>query len=445
MKLFNTYTNKLEDFHSIKENQVSMYVCGPTVYNYIHIGNARPVVVFDTLRRFFEAKGYTVRFASNFTDVDDRIIQKAIDEHKSEAEVSAFYIEQFIKDLERLGCKTDYIKPRVTEYIAQIIGYIEELVSLDFAYVVNGDVFFRVGKIDEYGTLSNRKLDDLISGARVEVNPDKESPLDFVLWKKTDVGLAWDSRFSRGRPGWHTECVVMIDDIFKGEIDIHGGGSDLIFPHHENEIAQAYALHEHHVARYWLHNGRLNIEGEKMSKSLGNFILVKDFPGDMMAFRLFLLSTHYRAPLNFNTEAFHAIQNDWMKTYQAYQTLFRTLDLADAFGSDMEVYDPDIRAMIDDFDHHLEQDLNTPNAISVLQALVKTINTQLRKDADIVLLKQSFKALGYMLSILGLSISLSLLSSEDKELYRKWEQMRKAKDFEQADRLRQLLQEKNIV
>ncbi|MDD5294010.1 MAG: cysteine--tRNA ligase, partial [Candidatus Izemoplasmatales bacterium] len=217
MKLFNTYTNKLEDFHSIKENQVSMYVCGPTVYNYIHIGNARPVVVFDTLRRFFEAKGYTVRFASNFTDVDDRIIQKAIDEHKSEAEVSAFYIEQFIKDLERLGCKTDYIKPRVTEYIAQIIGYIEELVSLDFAYVVNGDVFFRVGKIDEYGTLSNRKLDDLISGARVEVNPDKESPLDFVLWKKTDVGLAWNSRFSRGRPGWHTECVVMIDDIFKGE------------------------------------------------------------------------------------------------------------------------------------------------------------------------------------------------------------------------------------
>jgi cysteinyl-tRNA synthetase len=445
MKLFNTYTNKLEDFRSIKENQVSMYVCGPTVYNYIHIGNARPVVVFDTLRRFFEAKGYTVLFASNFTDVDDRIIQKAIDEHKSEAEVSAFYIEQFIKDLERLGCKTDYIKPRVTEYIAQIISYIEELVSSGFAYVVNGDVFFRVGKIDEYGTLSNRKLDDLISGARVEVNPDKENPLDFVLWKKTDVGLAWDSRFSRGRPGWHTECVVMIDDIFKGEIDIHGGGSDLIFPHHENEIAQAYALHAHHVARYWLHNGRLNIEGEKMSKSLGNFILVKDFPGDMMAFRLFLLSTHYRAPLNYNTEAFQAIQNDWTKTFQAYQTLFRTLDLADAFGSDMEVYDPDIRTMMDDFDHHLEQDLNTPNAISVLQALVKTINTQLRKDADIVLLKQSFKALGYMLSILGLSISLSLLSSEDKELYRKWEQMRKAKDFEQADRLRQLLQEKNIV
>lgn len=445
MKLFNTYTNKLEDFRSIKENQVSMYVCGPTVYNYIHIGNARPVVVFDTLRRFFEAKGYTVRYASNFTDVDDRIIQKALDEHKSEAEVSAFYIEQFIKDLERLGCKTDYIKPRVTEYIAQIIAYIEELVSTGFAYLVNGDVFFRVDKIEEYGTLSNRKLDDLISGARVEVNPDKESPLDFVLWKKTDVGLAWDSRFSRGRPGWHTECVVMIDDIFKGEIDIHGGGSDLIFPHHENEIAQAYARHEHHVARYWLHNGRLNIEGEKMSKSLGNFILVKDFPGDMMAFRLFLLSTHYRAPLNYNTEAFQAIQTDWTKTFQAYQVLFRTLDLAEAFGSDMEVYDPDIRDMMDDFDHHLEQDLNTPNAISVLQALVKTINTQLRKDADIVLLKQSFTALGYMLSILGLSISLSPLSSEDKELYRKWEQMRKAKDFDQADQLRQVLQEKHIV
>jgi len=263
MKIFNSYSNQLEEFESIHPNKVNMYVCGPTVYNYIHIGNARPVIFFDTVRRFFEKQGYEVKFASNFTDVDDKIIQKAIDDKEDELILSQKYIDAFLSDLEALNCKTDYIKPKVTEYMSDIIDFISDLKKSGYAYEVDGDVYFRVEKISDYGKLANGNVDDLISGSRVEVNPKKESPLDFTLWKKTEVGINFESPFSKGRPGWHTECVAMIDDIFHEQIDIHGGGIDLQFPHHENEIAQAKALHHHSLAKYWMHNGRL---GFKMKK-----------------------------------------------------------------------------------------------------------------------------------------------------------------------------------
>ncbi|MCK5732392.1 MAG: cysteine--tRNA ligase, partial [Tenericutes bacterium] len=270
MKIYNSYTDRLEEFKSIHPNKVGMYICGPTVYNYIHIGNARPVVFFDTVRRYFESKKYQVIFASNFTDVDDKIIQKSIEEKITELEVSDYFIDAFLSDLKSLICKTDYIQPKVTEYMNHIINYIQDLIDRGYAYQVKGDVYFRVTKVEDYGALSNRLIDDLISGSRVEVNILKENPLDFTLWKQTVEGINFKSPFSKGRPGWHTECVAMIDNIFGEQIDIHGGGTDLKFPHHENEIAQSEGTTGKTFSRYWLHLRHLLVEGKKMSKSKGN-------------------------------------------------------------------------------------------------------------------------------------------------------------------------------
>ena len=444
MKIFNTYSNQPETFIPKVPNQVSIYVCGPTVYNYIHIGNARPIVFFDTVRRYFEAKGYAVKFASNFTDVDDKIIQKAKETNLPEEEISSFYIDAFMKDVERLGSKTDYIKPKVTDSMAKIIEYIEEIVKKGYAYVINGDVYFRVSKIKEYGKLSNQKLDDLINGVRVEPNPDKENPLDFTLWKKTDSGLNWASPFSQGRPGWHTECVAMIDDIFGGEIDIHGGGSDLIFPHHENEIAQAEACHNHHIAHYWMHNGRLNLEGEKMSKSVGNVVLVKDLSDRIMAFRMLLLSTHYRSPLNYSDENLSMYQSEWAKLDNSIRTLTRKIDLSPKESIETIAY-PEISAYVNEFDEAMEQDFNTPNAITALQGLLKTANVELRKKHNLGLLKQILTALEYMLDILGLKLKILHLSEADKHLIHEWETLRKNKEFDKADHIRQELQKRNLL
>jgi len=444
MKIFNTYSNQLEEFVPLKAGEVSMYICGPTVYNYIHIGNARPIIVFDVVRRYFEHMGYKVRFASNFTDVDDKIIDKALATGEPETKISSFFIDQYLKDVENLGSKTDYLKPRVTEYMQDIIAYIQELVAQGFAYEVHGDVYFRVWRIPEYGTLSNRKLDDLISGARVEVNPDKENPLDFALWKKTTEGLNWDSPFSKGRPGWHTECAVMIDGIFGGEIDIHGGGSDLIFPHHENEIAQAEACHHHHIARYWMHNGRLNLEGEKMSKSLGNVILVKDLGENTMPFRMLMLSTHYRAPLNFSDQNLQMYETEWSKVVNAMQALARKIETA----PDSEI-SPATKGEADrfraEFDQVMAMDFNTPNAITSLQGLLKVANLEMRQKNNTAILKSIEIALAYMLDILGLDARVRHLSSEDKALFRQWETLRKNKEFAAADSIRAELQERNLL
>lgn len=443
MKIYNSYLDKIEDFKTIKDKQLNLYVCGPTVYNYIHIGNARPVVFFDTLRRFFESQGYMVKFVSNFTDVDDKIIQKAKEENVSEMVIANCYIDAFLSDLESLNCYTDYIKPRVTDYMQHIIDYIQLLIDKGYAYMVNGDVYFRVEKLEAYGRLSNRDISDLRTGARVEVNPDKESPLDFTLWKKTDEGINFESQFSKGRPGWHTECVAMIDDIFGGMIDIHGGGSDLKFPHHENEIAQSMALNNHQLANYWMHIGRLGIKDTKMSKSIGNVILVKDVI-DKMPLRYFLLSTHYRSPLNYDDEGFLMYIKEYEKLSSTYKQLHRVLDLVEATDATI-IDDGQVSGLVNDFNLALEDDFNTANAITALQNLLKMTNVSLRQKKPITEYQSLYLGLKYMMHILGLKVTTVKMTEEDRMMYREWEMARKNKDFSQADILRDKLLERGIL
>lgn len=462
MKIYNSYTSQTELFVPQIPGKISMYVCGPTVYNYIHIGNARPVVFFDVVRNFFQTIGYKVKFASNFTDVDDKIIQRAKDEHSSELEVAQFYIDAFLKDLKSLNVNTDYIQPRVTEYMRHIVDYIQWLIDHGFAYAVDGDVYFRVAKIDEYGHLSNRKLDDLISGARVEINPKKESPLDFTLWKQTNEGINWDSTFAKekGRPGWHTECVAMIDDIFGGvKIDIHGGGSDLVFPHHENEIAQSIAHHDHIVASYWMHNGRLNLEGEKMSKSIGNVIFVKDLPSDRMGFRMLLLATHYRAPLNYNPESLESYNVEWKKIIKTKQDLHTQLKIAGLSEDQMyirfsnnlrqsmydRIHHPEAKTILTAFYDSLEDDFNTPNAISALNSIVKLANQSLRLNVVPSTLCEIYLVLRHILNVLGINQKNLPVSKADVSTYLAWQKARKEKNFADADKYRTILAQKGII
>ena len=304
IRFYNSLSGKIEEFKPIKEKEVSIYVCGPTVYNDPHIGNMRPVVFFDTFRKFLEEVGYSVKYVSNYTDVDDKIIKKAIEEKKTEKEITTFYIAEYEKCLEDLNVAKAYENPKVTDYMNSIISYINGLVEKGAAYVNDGEVFFNVAQDEKYGELSKINIEDLISGARIEQNSKKQNPLDFLLWKNTDEGIKWESPWCLGRPGWHTECCVMIDTIFKGMIDIHGGGIDLKFPHHENEIAQAEAMHHNHIANYWLHTAMMDIKGQKMSKSLGNVILAKDAIKEYGAdtIRLLLLNCDYRSVLNFSDD-----------------------------------------------------------------------------------------------------------------------------------------------
>ena len=321
IKFYNSLSNSQQDFITQEDKKVSMYVCGPTVYNYPHIGNMRPVVVFDTLRRFLTYVGYDVTYVSNYTDVDDKVIKAAKQEGKSEKELTDFYIAEFEKTLKGIGSQVPSITPRVTEYMDKIIAYVDNLVKIGAAYVVDGDVYFRVEKIKDYGALSGINVDDLRVGARVEENTQKESPLDFALWKKTDEGIKWDSPWGLGRPGWHTECCVMIDTIFpKHFIDIHGGGYDLKFPHHENEIAQSEATHGNKIAKTWMHNAFINFGNEKMSKSLGNVVYAKDmiaqYGGPVT--RLVILNAHYRQPVNFTEETVKEAQQVVLRMQMAY-------------------------------------------------------------------------------------------------------------------------------
>lgn len=444
MKIFNSYTNKLEEFIPRHKGKVNMYVCGPTVYGYIHIGNARPVIFFDTVRRFFEHLDYEVKFASNFTDVDDKIINKALELGVSEQEVTDKYINAFLNDVEKVNSSTDYIQPRVTKYMDKIVNFIQELIDKDYAYVVEGDVYFRVSKVKEYGMLSNRNVDDLISGARIDVNTKKENPLDFTLWKDTEVGIKFDAPFGEGRPGWHTECVAMIDDIFGEEIDIHGGGSGLLFPHHENEIAQAKALHNHSIARYWMHNGLLNIGNAKMSKSEGKMVLVKDLTIDPNAFRLFTLSTHYRSPINYTEEVLNSYSKEWEKVIRVYKALFLKLDLNDNLYANAKIH-PDLLEIYKEFLDAMNNDFNTPNAITAMQKLVKASNQMLRSNTELDVLLSALKLFNDFFEVFGLNPDVKELEKEDKETYLLWEKARKEKDFDAADKYRNILQEKGII
>jgi cysteinyl-tRNA synthetase len=402
------------------------------------------VIFFDTVRKFFEHLGYEVNFVSNFTDVDDKIITKAIELEETEKEVAERFITAFLEDVHRVHSSTEYTAPRVTEYMDHIIEYISQLIEKGFAYQIDGDVYFRVTKIKDYGHLSNRKIDDLLVGSRIELNDKKENPLDFTLWKKTKVGITFDAPFGEGRPGWHTECVAMIDDVFGEKIDIHGGGSGLMFPHHENEIAQSIALHNHGIANYWMHNGLLNIDGEKMSKSEGRVLLVKDLTVDMNAFRLFTLSTHYRSPIMYTDEVLSSYEKEWEKVERIYKAIFLKLDLADMLYGQAKI-DPDLLKIYKDFLDAMKHDFNTPNAITALQDLTKIANQMFRSKTELEVLLSVIKVFDDIFFVLGLQVDVSPLSKEDKVLYLDWEKARKEKDFAKADQYRHKLIEKGIL
>lgn len=442
IKVYNSLTNKMEDFKPIKKDEISMYVCGPTVYNHMHIGNARPVVFFDTVRRFFEYIGYQVKMVSNFTDIDDKIIQKAIEENTTEDSISEKYIKAYLDACDKIGCNKQVIHPRVTEHIEDIILYIDRLVKTAHAYQSGDDVYFDVRSIPEYGILSNQKLDNLESGSRIDINKNKKDPADFTLWKKTnDIGKKWPSPFGMGRPGWHTECVVMIDKIFGGKIDIHGGGNDLKFPHHENEIAQSMALNNHTIANYWIHNARIDLSGEKMSKSLGNVIWLKDiidvYPPQ--AYRLFVLSNHYRQTINYSDELMKKMTIEWEKFEKTYVSLYRKIELNDLEfnGNDLEI--------MKEFLNEMAYDFNTANALSVLYNLQKKINKDLRNtNYSLDELKDDFQTLQDMFDIFGLFVDIQPLSIKEKELVHAWQKAREKKDFVKADELRLKITEMDI-
>ena len=443
IKFYNSLSNSLEDFVTLEDKKVSMYVCGPTVYNYPHIGNMRPVVVFDTLRRFLTYVGYDVTYVSNYTDVDDKIIKAAKQEGKSEKELTDFYINEFEKTIKGIGSLVPNITPRVTEYMDKIIAYVDNLVKIGAAYVVDGDVYFRVEKIKDYGSLSGINVEDLKVGARVEENTQKESPLDFALWKKTEEGIKWPSPWGLGRPGWHTECCVMIDTIFpKHFIDIHGGGYDLKFPHHENEIAQSEATHGNKIARTWMHNAFINFGNEKMSKSLGNVIYAKDMIAEYggPVTRLVILNAHYRQAVNFTEDTVKEAQQVISRMQMAYKQAALKLQ---ANGTVIENGKP---LFIDKFLEALADDLNTANALAELYNVLKDINQQIRsRETDYDLLNNQFKTLTDMFYCLGLDINYVKFDSEISSLYQEYLSSKENKDFAKSDEIRKVLIEKGVM
>lgn len=445
MKLFNTLTNKKEDFKPLREGEVSIYVCGPTVYNYVHIGNTRPMIVFDVLRRTFEYLGYKVTFVSNFTDVDDKIIKAAKEEGITEKELTDKYIKAY-EDVRRdLNLLFPTYAPRVTNTMDAIINFIDGLVKDGYAYEVDGDVYFRVSKIKEYGQLSGIKIEDLVAGAsdRVDENDKKEESTDFALWKKTDEGIQFDSPWSKGRPGWHTECVVMINDIFdNGRIDIHGGGQDLKFPHHENEIAQSMACHHHPIANIWMHNQMININNQKMSKSLGNVLWAKDLLEELgcNVYKWLMLSTHYRNPLNFTDEVLTNVKKEVEKVENILKQTSLYLQVNHCMG---ETYH---KETVDEMVEALSDDLNTSLALTEILGQVKVLNQLMRtKDKDQAMISQGYLTLVRMLDVMGFKHDTKVLSDADIDLYNEWLKEKAEKNFEKADELRLVLQEKGII
>ena len=443
--LYSSLSNQLEEFKPLQEGKVSFYVCGPTVYNSPHIGNFRPVIVFDTWRRLFLSLGYKVTFVSNYTDVDDKIINRAKELGISEKELTESVIEEFRRLTDEVGSMQPDITPKPTQYMDQMIHYIDDLVKSGAAYVNNGDVYFKVDSVPDYGVLSGNTIDKLIAGSRIEVNSQKLSPIDFALWKKTDEGIKWATPFGEGRPGWHTECCVMISSIFKetgGYIDIHGGGFDLKFPHHENEIAQAKAHDHHGLAKYWLHNGFINIDNEKMSKSLGNVLLAKDIIAKYggMPLRIMMLLAHYRAPLSFTEKTISEAETLYSRITTAMKQAGVLLqmegkELDSLTGEDQDAF---FDAMCDD--------LNTPNAFAVLLAEIKKLNQLLRvRPVDVEAVGKTYANIRDYLFVLGIRVDIPVLSEEDKEVYGRYLKAKAEKDFATSDALRGTLLEKGIL
>ena len=455
MKVFNTLTKKKEEFVPLEEGKVRMYVCGPTVYNYIHIGNARPMIVFDTVRRYFEYKGYDVNYVSNFTDVDDKIIKKAIEEQVSAQEISQRYIAECKKDMAGMNVKPATKHPLATEEICGMVEMISELIDKGYAYEKNGTVYFSTRKFKDYGKLSHKNLDDLRSGGRsllVSGEDEKEDPLDFVLWKPKKEGEPfWKSPWSDGRPGWHIECSVMSRKYLGEQIDIHAGGEDLIFPHHENEIAQSEAANGKEFARYWMHNAFLNLDNRKMSKSLGNFRTVREISEqyDLQVLRFFMLSAHYRSPLNFSAELMEASKNGLERILNATDNLKHLI--ASVAAEEMSAEEKEAfsktDAYVEEFEKAMDDDFNTADAIAAIFELVKYANTTATAESSKEYLRGLLDRIVKLGDVLGLILDKKeeLLDADIEKLIEERQAARKAKDFARADAIRDELLEKGII
>ena len=455
MKLYNTMSKKKEEFVPLEQDKVKMYVCGPTVYNFIHIGNARPMIVFDTVRRYFEYKGYEVNFVSNFTDVDDKNIKKAIEEGVTADEISKRYIAECKKDMEGMNVKPATTHPLATEEIGGMIELIRTLIDKGFAYEKNGTVYYRTRKFADYGKLSHKNLDDLRSGNRsllVTGEDEKEDPLDFVLWKPKKEGEpAWESPWSEGRPGWHIECSEMSKKYLGEQIDIHAGGEDLIFPHHENEIAQSEAANGKEFAKYWLHNGFLNIDNRKMSKSLGNFFTVREISEkyDLQVLRFFMLSAHYRSPLNFSAELMESAKNGLERIVTAAENLRFLMKNAQAEAmneSEKEAF-AKTREYVEGFEKAMDDDFNTADAVAAVFELVKYANTTADGDSSKEYLQGILDVLGKLTDVLGIIVEKKeeLLDADIEALIEERQAARKEKNFARADEIRDELLARGII
>lgn len=455
MKIYNTMSKKKEEFVPIHEGKVGMYVCGPTVYNYIHIGNARPMIVFDTARRYFEYKGYNVNYVSNFTDVDDKIIKKANEEGVSASEISERFIQEVKKDMKALNIKEASHHPKATEEINDMIEMIESLINKGHAYEVNGTVYFKTRSFKEYGKLSHKNIDDLRSGNRellVSGESEKEDPLDFVLWKPKKEGEpAWKSPWGEGRPGWHIECSVMSKKYIGDTIDIHAGGEDLIFPHHENEIAQSEAANDQDFAKYWMHNAFLNINNKKMSKSSGNFFTVREIGEkfDLQIIRFFMLSAHYRSPLNFSDDLVESAKNGLDRILTAIdncKTKLQTAEEKEISTSEQENIQK-IKELVNKYEAAMEDDLNTADAISSIFELVKLANTTITGTSSKDYIQKTMNTIEKLCDILGIITEKKeeLLDSDIENLINERQEARKNKNFSRADEIRNELLDKGIV
>ena len=455
MKLYNTLSKQKEEFTPLEEGKVKMYVCGPTVYNFIHIGNARPMIVFDTVRRYFEYKGYDVNYVSNFTDVDDKIIKKANEEGVSSDEISKRYIAECKKDMDGMNIEPATKNPLATEEISGMIEMIQTLIDKGYAYEKNGTVYYSTRKFKDYGKLSHKNLDDLRSGERsllVSGEDEKEDPLDFVLWKPKKEGEPfWKAPWSEGRPGWHIECSEMSKKYLGEQIDIHAGGEDLVFPHHENEIAQSEAANGKEFAKYWMHNAFLNIDNRKMSKSLGNFRTVREISEqyDLQVLRFFMLSAHYRSPLNFSADLMEASKNGLERIVNAADNLkFLKKNAADEKMTEEEnKLFTQTDAFVADFERAMEDDFNTADAIAAVFDLVKFANSNTDSESSAEYLGKLFELLVKLTDVLGLLVDKKedILDEDIEKLIEERQAARKAKDFARADAIRDDLLEKGIV
>ena len=452
MKLYNTLTRTKEEFVPIEEGKVKMYVCGPTVYNFFHIGNARPFIIFDTFRRYLEYRGYDVKYIQNFTDVDDKIIKRSNEEGITPEQVANKYIDEYFKDADGLGIKRATVHPRVTDNINEIIEFIKELEEKGYAYEVNGEVYFDTQKFKGYGKLSKQNQEDLEAGARIEVNSQKKHPMDFVLWKPRKEGEpGWESPWSIGRPGWHIECSVMSKRYLGDTIDIHAGGQDLAFPHHENEIAQSESRSGKTFSNYWIHNGYININNEKMSKSKGNFFTVRDIADkyDLEVVRFFMLSAHYRNPVNFSDEMLAQSKAGLERLYNTKEKLefiLSNLTLKDIKENEKELI-KDLNSFRDKFINAMDDDINTADAISSIFELARFINTNINEESSIEFAKMclnEFEELTNVLNIVNKKQE-EILDEDIEKLIQDRTNAKKNKDFALADEIRNQLLEMGIV